>query len=327
MCAIATEHVGGIPCSLALHNKWQLSCPRCDFQPSTTRDLSRHLNTDHRDDRGFRRSLALPRRPRGRTTPVTIRTCPYCSFMSVDKGDMVSHVRCHEGILQPEAPPLHRRVTVTHRRRSTGARRQLPGSRVPSVRVRGGPSSVRSSQRRYAAASGSGGVKRVTGPVRRRWLGSACRGRRVTGCAPLLPLSQNTLEFLQSRGPHVLPYKPNSLHWNTAGTRNREGKYCYCGKDRAAGAPPPMLQCSSCSQFFHAGALGRLGTQGPHGVGGCCDTCVRDGVPSDCVTCLDEPLAWGDTEYDFWCSVCGGGYEVFQPYPKVCLRAGGDRRL
>ena len=30
-------------------------------------------------------------------------------------------------------------------------------------------------------------------------------------------------------------------------------------------------------------------------------------------------MPWGDTEYDFWCSVCGGGFEVYQPYSKVVL--------
>ena len=68
------------------------------------------------------------------------------------------------------------------------------------------------------------------------------------GCA------QNARPFFRGLGPSVLPYRPHSLHWDAAGTSNREGVYCYCGHARHSGHDRwPMIQCSACSQFFHGG--------------------------------------------------------------------------
>ncbi|KAG0226024.1 Cysteine-rich protein 2-binding protein [Actinomortierella wolfii] len=78
------------------------------------------------------------------------------------------------------------------------------------------------------------------------------------------------------------PYEPASLHWAPDKKSNAEGIYCYCGKDK--GPDEPMLRCDSCQNLFHSG----------------------------CVSCLSKPLLKGDEFFNFQCSVCRKGPELFE---------------
>ena len=87
--------------SAASRTKWKATCPRCDFDPATLRDLERHLNTEHRGDRAFHHSTTKPRRRRGRAGVVVVRVCPYCAWVATSKRAMVSHVQAHGGVVDP----------------------------------------------------------------------------------------------------------------------------------------------------------------------------------------------------------------------------------
>jgi len=45
-----------------------------------------------------------------------------------------------------------------------------------------------------------------------------------------------------------LPYDPKALEWNDKRTQNKEGKYCYCGKNKPQ---CPCIQCALCKNWFH----------------------------------------------------------------------------
>ncbi|KNC97342.1 uncharacterized protein SPPG_07270 [Spizellomyces punctatus DAOM BR117] len=78
-----------------------------------------------------------------------------------------------------------------------------------------------------------------------------------------------------------LPYELQALTWLDDHSANKEGIYCYCGKNK--GVVEAMLACSSCRQLFH----------------------------SNCVKCLPKPLLAGDVFYTFTCSVCNNGTQLF----------------
>ncbi|KAJ2863805.1 hypothetical protein GGH94_003353 [Coemansia aciculifera] len=72
-------------------------------------------------------------------------------------------------------------------------------------------------------------------------------------------------------------YNLESLEWDSDHRRNKEAAYCYCGLDYNDG--DCMLRCSGCQQLFHW----------------------------DCVSCLKAKPLYGDSFYQFKCSVCNGG--------------------
>ncbi|KAJ2078962.1 hypothetical protein H4R24_004112 [Coemansia sp. RSA 988] len=72
-------------------------------------------------------------------------------------------------------------------------------------------------------------------------------------------------------------YDLETLEWDDAHKRNKEGTYCYCAMDYDEG--DSMLRCEGCKQLFHW----------------------------DCVTCLKTKPLLGDSFYRFKCSVCNNG--------------------
>ncbi|CAH0388322.1 unnamed protein product [Bemisia tabaci] len=79
-----------------------------------------------------------------------------------------------------------------------------------------------------------------------------------------------------------LPYKLDSLLWDTQHQTNSTGQYCYCGG--AGDWFLKMLQCGRCKQWFH-------------------ERCVR------ALTC---PLFIGDRFFIFVCGACHRGVEILR---------------
>lgn len=76
-----------------------------------------------------------------------------------------------------------------------------------------------------------------------------------------------------------LPYKIDTLTWDSLHMVNQERNYCYCGDD--GDWLREMIQCCRCQQWFH----GR------------------------CIRSLQYPIFLGDRFYFFICSICNHGHE------------------
>ena len=179
-CGVAdTGHSGGIPFSAAgrlRSNKWTPRCPRCDFKPNTKRALERHLNTEHREDRTFHQSISKPRRARGRAGCVPIRVCPYCAWVCITKGEMVSHVRAHGSLTEDPKPYVDPFFVSSQRPRRAPSQRSAPKrTRTPArpraLAVPGGAAKLvnrgkRALPKLAETALRGGKVYMVDGPVR-----------------------------------------------------------------------------------------------------------------------------------------------------------------
>lgn len=78
------------------------------------------------------------------------------------------------------------------------------------------------------------------------------------------------------------PYDLEALQWDDAGKQNKDERYCYCGGPGDWNLK--MLQCGSCSQWFHEA----------------------------CIVSIRHPILNGDLFYQFTCSVCANGDEVLK---------------
>eukprot|EP01012_Entosiphon_sulcatum_P022870 TRINITY_DN2784_c0_g1_i1.p1 TRINITY_DN2784_c0_g1~~TRINITY_DN2784_c0_g1_i1.p1 ORF type:complete len:426 (+),score=49.21 TRINITY_DN2784_c0_g1_i1:56-1279(+) len=62
----------------------------------------------------------------------------------------------------------------------------------------------------------------------------------------------------------MLPSPPDPLlDWDEFHLLNKQGRYCYCGKDRAQ--DEPALQCKRCGNWFHPSCVAALGRPLFHG--------------------------------------------------------------